>query len=225
MAEACRALEFPVVSGNVSLYNETNGVAILPTPAIGGVGLIENCERIARVDALQHGDALMLVGETRGHLGQSIYLREVHNREEGAPPPVDLAIEKKNADFVRGLIADGLIAACHDLSDGGLAIAAAEMALSSNVGAALSNPYDLEAGAYLFGEDQARYLLGVAQASQGEVSLRAKAAGVELRVVGEAGGANVSFVAKGGAGHESIALSDLRALHEGWLPSYMKVAH
>ncbi|MBL8550491.1 MAG: phosphoribosylformylglycinamidine synthase subunit PurL [Hyphomonadaceae bacterium] len=219
MAEACKALDFPVISGNVSLYNETNGQAILPTPTIGGVGLMNDIARRASIGAMQEGDALILVGETKGWLGQSIWLREVRGEEKGGPPPVDLAAERRNGDFVRSLIEDGIVIACHDLSDGGLACAAAEMALSAGVGVALSYSGQLEDTAFLFGEDQARYLIAVSQAKAGEVSLRAKSAGVPISFVGTAGGASVSFAKAAGA--ESIALADLRATYEGWLPNYM----
>ena len=120
IGEACRALEFPVVSGNCSLYNETNGEAILPTPAIGGVGLIKNVARTASVAFKREGDTILLIGETKGHLGQSLYLREIEGREDGAAPPVDLAAEKRNGDFVRGLIEAGRVDTVHDCSDGGL---------------------------------------------------------------------------------------------------------
>src|SRR5206468_606669 len=120
MAEACRALDFPVVSGNVSLYNETNGVAIPPTPTVGAVGLIADYARTAGFGGLQDGQTLLLIGETHGELGSSVYLREMFGREEGAPPPVDLAVERRNGEFVRGLIAAGRVTVCHDLSDGGL---------------------------------------------------------------------------------------------------------
>ncbi|HEY9056280.1 MAG TPA: phosphoribosylformylglycinamidine synthase subunit PurL, partial [Aurantimonas sp.] len=128
---ACEALAFPIVSGNVSLYNETHGEAILPTPTIGGVGLIDDRTRTARVGGLKEDDVLFLVGRDGSHLGATIYLREIEGREAGAPPPVDLAEEKRNGDFVRGLIRSGRVATCHDLSDGGLAIAVAEMCMAS----------------------------------------------------------------------------------------------
>src|SRR6185312_4866269 len=134
MAEACRALDFPVVSGNVSLYNETNGQAIPPTPTVGGVGLLPDYHRRAGFSGLKPGDRLLLVGETRGEFGASLYLRELFGREDGAPPPVDLALEKTNGDFVRGLIRSGAVRTVHDLSDGGLVCAAAEIALASGVG-------------------------------------------------------------------------------------------
>ena len=130
IAEACKALDFPVVSGNVSLYNETNGRAILPTPSIGGVGLIDDFTKSATLAFKRAGETILLVGETTGWLGQSMYLRELCGREEGAPPPVDLIEERENGDFVRALILDGTASAAHDLSDGGLAVALAEMAMA-----------------------------------------------------------------------------------------------
>ncbi|OYX93314.1 MAG: phosphoribosylformylglycinamidine synthase II, partial [Caulobacter sp. 35-67-4] len=155
MAEACRALDFPVVSGNVSLYNETNGVAIPPTPTVGAVGLLEDYDLRMGFGNVAEGDSLVLIGDTHGELGASIYLREILGREDGAPPPVDLAAERKHGDFVRGLIPTGLIAGLHDLSDGGLLIAAADIALASKVGITLNASSNQNAHPYLFGEDQA----------------------------------------------------------------------
>src|SRR6202012_2858455 len=126
---------FPVIGGNCSLYNETNGEGILPTPAIGGVGLMKDVHRMATIAFKREGDAIMLIGETKGHLGQSIYLREIEGKEEGAAPPVDLAKERKIGDVVRKLIEDGRIDTVHDVSDGGLLVALAEMALAGNIGA------------------------------------------------------------------------------------------
>ncbi|MCA6277061.1 MAG: phosphoribosylformylglycinamidine synthase subunit PurL, partial [Phenylobacterium sp.] len=160
MAEACRILDFPVVSGNVSLYNETSGAAIPPTPTVGGVGLIPDYGRRADFSGLQDGMSLVLVGETRGELGASMYLREILGREDGAPPPVDLAAERRNGDFVRRLIRDGLVGVVHDLSDGGLIAAAAEMAMASGTGITLKADGALPVQAWLFGEDQGRYLIG-----------------------------------------------------------------
>jgi phosphoribosylformylglycinamidine synthase len=214
MAEACRALDFPVVSGNVSLYNETNGQGIPPTPTVGGVGLIPDYARRASYGGLQDGDVLVLIGESHGELGASLYLREVQGREEGPPPPVDLAAEKRNGDFVRALIRSGEVTVCHDLSDGGLAAAAAEMALASDIGVTLNATSEQHAHLYLFGEDQARYLLATKDPET--LIARAKAAGVHAIVAGSAGGD--AF-----ASRElfSVPLAELRAAHEGWLPSYM----
>src|SRR3712207_4340168 len=134
IGEACKALDFPVVSGNVSLYNETNGQGILPTPAIGGVGLLDDVTVNASLAFRREGEAIILIGATQGWLGQSIYLRDVCGREEGAPPPVDLASEKRNGDFVRQLIRSGQVTTVHDVSDGGIALSLAEMAMAGNVG-------------------------------------------------------------------------------------------
>src|SRR5262245_65237527 len=126
IAEAFKALDFPVVSGNVSLYNETNDRAILPTPTIGGVGLIDDFTKSATLAFKRENEAILLIGETAGWLGQSLYLREICEREEGAPPPVDLAAERKNGDLVRALITEGIASAVHDVSDGGVLPARSE---------------------------------------------------------------------------------------------------
>ncbi|HVI34059.1 phosphoribosylformylglycinamidine synthase subunit PurL [Phenylobacterium sp.] len=215
MAEACAALDFPVVSGNVSLYNETNGQAIPPTPTVGGVGLLADYARRADFGSMKPGDRLVLVGETRGELGASMYLRECLGREEGAPPPVDLAAERRHGDFVRSLIQSGQAHVVHDLSDGGLIAAAAEMALASDVGAQLKAPDELPAHAFLFGEDQGRYL--VATRAADALLAAAEAAGVPAHVVGEAGGDVLAV-----PGLFSLALSELRTAHEAWMPAYME---
>ena len=151
IGEACRALDFPIVSGNVSLYNETNGQGILPTPTIGGVGLIPDWSKMAKAGFAAAGQPILVIGG-RGwgtHLGQSIYLRDLFGRRNGAPPPVDLAAEKRAGDFVRTLIRDGIATAVHDLSDGGLAVAVAEMAMTSGIGANLAAPRGNPAAAVL----------------------------------------------------------------------------
>jgi phosphoribosylformylglycinamidine synthase II len=217
IADACRALDFPVVSGNVSLYNETNGRAILPTPTIGAVGLIEDFSRSATIAFKSAGEPIFLVGETRGALGQSLYLRDILGREEGAPPPVDLAAERRNGDFVRALIAGGAATAVHDVSDGGLLIALAEMAIASGIGAQLAAPPgDLPAAAFWFGEDQARYIVTVRQDDANRVIARAAAAGVPLRPLGHSGDAALCI-----SGERSILVRALAERCEGWFPGYM----
>ncbi|MDP3174424.1 MAG: phosphoribosylformylglycinamidine synthase subunit PurL [Phenylobacterium sp.] len=214
MAEACRALDFPVVSGNVSLYNETNGAAIPPTPTVGAVGLIADYARRADFASLKAGDALVLLGDTRGELGASLYLRELLGREDGAPPPVDLADERRAGDLVRNLIVSGQVTVVHDLSDGGLISAAADLALASDVGVSLLLPDGLPAHAALFGEDQGRYLLAAAQP---DAILRAAAsAGVPATVVGEASGESLRA-----DGLFDIPLPELRRTWEHWMPAYM----
>ena len=214
MAEACRVLDFPVVSGNVSLYNETNGVAIPPTPTVGAVGLLTEYSLRADFSGMKTGDALVLLGVNHGELGASIYLREVLGREDGAPPPVDLALERRTGDFVRGLITAQRITVVHDLSDGGLIVAAADMALASDVGLTLDATSQAHAHPFLFGEDQGRYLIATADA---DTLLKAAVeAGLHASVVGQAGGD--TFASKG---LFSIPMEQLGAAHEAWMPAYM----
>ena len=185
---ACAALDMPIVSGNVSLYNETDGRAILPTPTIGGGRADrQRSTRLIRM-APRAGDRLLLVGETRGHLGQSALLAELFGREEGDAPPVDLAAERAAGEFVRAANAAGLVAAAHDLSDGGLALAAAEMALAGGVGVTLVADEALDAAAWFFGEDQGRYLLACAPEAVAALVARGGEAGVAVREVGRVGG-------------------------------------
>jgi phosphoribosylformylglycinamidine synthase len=217
IAEACHALDFPVVSGNVSLYNETNGRGILPTPTIGGVGLLDNVKKHATIAFKRDGELILLIGETQGWLGQSLYLREVCGREEGAPPPVDLDAEKRNGDFVRHLIHSGLVDTVHDCSDGGLAVAVAEMAMAGGVGASLPEcPLDLPCHAYLFGEDQARYVVAVDPDSAPDILYSASSKGLTVVIAGVTGGDLLTL-----PGEETISLADLKAAHESWLPDYM----
>ncbi|WP_211115451.1 phosphoribosylformylglycinamidine synthase subunit PurL [Arenibaculum pallidiluteum] len=215
MAEACRALDFPVVSGNVSLYNETEGQAILPTPAIGGLGLLDDGAGAVPLAFQAAGHAVLLLGATDGHLGQSLYLREILGREDGPPPPVDLAVERRNGDLVRGLIRDGLVAACHDVSDGGLLVALAEMAMAARMGAELPGLAGADAG-QLFGEDQGRYVIACPADAAAEIARRAGEAGVPCSSLGTTGGTALT-----GFGHGAISVDELRRANEGWLPALM----
>jgi len=213
VGEACAALDFPVVSGNVSLYNETHGQAILPTPAIGGIGVLDDLDRHADLALRRNDDILILLGETRGHLGQSIYLRQLLQRQDGPPPTVDLLTERRNGDFVRGLIATGQVDTCHDLSDGGLLVAAAEMAMAGDMGMDLNGPDD---PGFWFGEDQGRYVLAV-PARVAEVILRqAEQQQVPALGIGRTGGEALTLNAG-----VPISLAELRRSHEAWLPDYM----
>ena len=218
IAEACRALDFPVVSGNVSLYNETNGRAILPTPTIGGVGLLADFAKSMTLPFKAEGEAILLIGETQGWLGQSLYLREICGREEGAPPPVDLAAERRHGDLVRKLIAEGLVTAVHDVSDGGLLVALAEMAMASRIGAVLEAPHDVlaktTAHGFWFGEDQARYVVTAKDAEA--LKERARSAGVPLRQIGTTGG-RILMVPD----ERPLPVGDLLQRFEAWLPGYM----
>ena len=206
---ACVALSFPIVSGNVSLYNETKGQAILPTPTIGGVGLLRDLTKMATLKLKSSGDVILLVGGDGSHLGQSAYLRDVLGREEGAPPSVDLAKEKQHGDFVRELINDGHVTAVHDVSDGGLAIAIAEMALAGNLGAKL----DAMDHSELFGEDQARYVITATADAAARIVASAKVPVAHIGVVVD--GSTVSF------GAVDVSLEAVRNAHEGWFPKFM----
>jgi phosphoribosylformylglycinamidine synthase subunit PurL len=201
MADACRALDFPIVSGNVSLYNESKatggGSAILPTPAIGAVGLLKDWSKASNIAFKSEGEAIFVIGTTRGHLGQSLWLRELHGREDGAPPPVDLAAEKKLGRLVQKLVSLGKVTAVHDVSDGGLLVAIAEMALAGGIGAKL----DLLNVKNAFGEDQGRYIVTAPKKSDIEGAFQ----------IGTTGGTSVA----------GATLTDLRAAHEGFFPALM----
>ncbi|MFW5641445.1 MAG: phosphoribosylformylglycinamidine synthase subunit PurL [Roseicyclus sp.] len=202
IAEACRALDMPIVSGNVSLYNETDGQAILPTPTIGAVGLLDSLEDMI-ADTIRDGHVLLMVGETQGHLGQSALLWEVFNRAEGEAPPVDLAAERRHGDFIRDNA--HWINACTDLSDGGLALAAFEMAVAGDVGITL----EAADTAAFFGEDQGRYLIATSFDKAEALMVAAGKAGVPIRSVGRVGGGSVRL------GASEAPLSELRALWAG----------
>ena len=210
MAAACTALAFPVVSGNVSLYNETEGRGILPTPAIGGLGVLDDAAQAVGL-ALAPGLALVLVGTTAGHLGQSLWLREVASLEAGPPPPVDLDAERRHGDFVRAQILSGAVRACHDVSDGGLLVAVAEMALAGHTGARLSAEGD---HGFWFGEDQARYVLALTDPDA--LLVAARAAGVPAQLLGVSGGDGLTL-----PGQPTISLQSLRDAHEAFFPAWM----
>ena len=226
MAEACRALDFPVVSGNVSFYNETEGTSILPTPQIGGLGLIADLGRMCHLALEAPDEALLLVGGAGGHLGRSLWQREIEGREAGPPPGVDLAAERRHGDFVRGQIESGRVSACHDISDGGLLVALAEMALAAldagrALGARIAVPSGVDsATGWLFGEDQARYLLCVPRPQVAPLEAEAADLGVPVSVIGAtvaaAGGASLTVEGRG-----AISIVALRRIHEEWLPAYM----
>ena len=233
IGEACRALDYPVISGNVSLYNETSGKAVFPTPAIGGVGILKDVSKSVGNSFSEAGLEVILIGETKGHLGSSLYLREILGREEGAPPPVDLAMEKKNGDFVRAIINRGWVTACHDISDGGLLIALAEMTYRHGIGALCrpdsklksdaphamaAPPYSApDTAAFWFGEDQGRYLV-VAKKEQGwRIVEEAWGLGIYAQDIAKTGGDALVI-----ADHFTIPVAELIKAYESWLPKYME---
>ncbi len=220
MAEACNTLEFPVVSGNVSLYNETNGVAILPTPAIGGVGLLPRCEYHYTIAFKPEDEVVLLIGTEKGHLGQSLYQELATGKCEGAPPPVSLEAELRAGQFVLGQ--RYCAKTVHDVSDGGLLVALAEMALAGNRGFTYRAPEgrsDLPAHAIAFGEDQGRYLVATPR-ERAEVMVaylkESQKYPLQARIVATIGGDAITV-----PGEEPLPLARLRQAHEGWLPGFM----
>ena len=216
IGEACAALDMPIVSGNVSLYNETEGTGILPTPTIGGVGLLTDSTKMMTLSFKSAGQPIVLIGAgSGGHMGQSMYLRELFGREEGAPPPVNLNTERLAGELVQALISHGLITACHDLSDGGLGIALAEMALAGGIGCEVRSPGGADHETF-FGEDQGRYVVTLADANGFDALTElSSGAGIAAPWIGETGGETVTL------GGSEVALADLRRAHEGWFPTYM----
>ncbi|ANU07900.1 phosphoribosylformylglycinamidine synthase subunit PurL [Paraurantiacibacter namhicola] len=229
MGAACRALDFPIVSGNVSLYNESKatggGSAILPTPAIGGVGIIDDYSQMMTMPFKQDGDAIYLIwpeewatpDAERSHLGKSLWLSEVHGRDEGRAPPVDLALEKAAGEIVRQLIADGLVNAVHDVSDGGIAVALAEMAMAGSMGADVTRNEDYSEAQWWFGEDQGRYIVTVPDTAALNETL---AKGTQ-----DENHARVGFRRLGTVGGDSLfgkSVSELKAAHERFFEEWME---
>ncbi len=203
MGDACRALDFPIVSGNVSASTTkarrpAAASAILPTPAIGGVGLLDDSMKMATIAFKSEGDVVWLLGGDGSHLGQSLWLRELHGREEGLPPPVDLEAERKAGEEVRALIRAGAVKSVHDISDGGLLIALAEMALAGGIGAQLDSELST---AEAFGEDQGRYVIAAAR-------------GIEIpnaRRIGSVGGDSIA----------GVSLAQLREASDSFFRDWM----
>ncbi len=223
MRAACQALDFPVVSGNVSFYNETNGEGIIPTPTIGGVGVIDDLSRSMTLSFKAEDEAILLVGETTGHLGATAWLREVANRRDGAPPAIDLNAERRNGDFTRGLIENGLLTACHDVASGGIAVALAEMAISGGLGAIVTIPKEdgIFTHGWLFAEDQGRYLLTASDPAP--VIAAAQKADVTVEKIGKTGGHVLTLTNLTAGDTITISVSELERAHQSWLPGFMAI--
>ena len=223
MSQACVALDSPIVSGNVSLYNESKatggGSAILPTPAIGAIGLLGDWRKNATIAFKGAGDIILAVGTRRGDLGQSLWLRECHGREEGPPPRVDLALERKAGDVIRAGIAAGRLTAVHDVSDGGVAVALAEMALAGDIGAMIDRKQPHEGAAAFFAEDQGVYLVTVHDHALLDFLQAATEAGVEAEPMGRTGGKRLIFELP--TADYAVSLEALRTAHEGFFPTLM----
>ena len=224
MGDACRALDFPIVSGNVSLYNESKatggGSAILPTPAIGGVGLLDDWERSATIGFKGEGEHIILIGHSDSHVGQSLWLDVCHGRRDGPPPPVDLAAERRAGECILELISQGLVTAVHDCADGGAAVAVAEMALAGDIGLHMTVVEQIpNPAAILFGEDQGRFV--VTTRDPDRVRAAANAAQLFAVPIGTTGGNRITFDLVGRGGEQSVSLADVRAAHEGFFPRLM----
>ncbi|WP_412057893.1 phosphoribosylformylglycinamidine synthase subunit PurL [Bartonella sp. DGB2] len=216
IGEACRALDFPIVSGNVSLYNETNGKAIPPTPTIAGVGLIDDWRQLTTLAGARAGDTLILVGCVGSHLGQSVYQRDILGQSAGAPPKVDLMREKKHGLFIRDSIVKDWFDAVHDLSDGGLALALAEMAIKSGLGMRVHLTGQTAPHAELFGEDQARYIVAVKPEYISTFEQAARQSDVPFYILGQMEGENLFVDAL-----MDLPLSQLIQAYEGWFENFM----
>ncbi len=230
MGDACRALDFPIVSGNVSLYNESKatggGSAILPTPAIGGVGLMQDHEKMATIGFKAEGEHIYRLGPPKGNLGQSLWLREIWAREEGPPPTVDLVNEATVGRFIRELIDDGTVTAVHDISDGGLLVAVTEMALASSFSAMISIDEEDDPTAFCFAEDQGCYVVTIRKDCV-DFEMRAARADVTADMVGgtigdEAYGAEALVI----LGHSDvkfeIPMSDIRNASDSFFRDWME---
>ena len=227
MGDACRALDFPIVSGNVSLYNESKatggGSAILPTPAIGGVGLLDDYRKMATVGFKAEGEAIWLIDTSRRfgtHLGQSLWLREIAGQVAGDAPHVELAAERLGGDFMKGLVADGKATAVHDVSDGGVLIAIAEMALGGNLGCSIdykTSDWAHSDTAMLFGEDQNRFIVTALPSEM--IGERAERAGVTALRIGNVGGDRLIVESPTNA---RVSLADLRVAHDSFFRKWME---
>ena len=236
MGDACRALDYPIVSGNVSLYNESKatggGSAILPTPAIGGVGLMDDYARMATIAFKDGAQKVLLIGanpKARPELGQSLWLREIHGREEGPPPAVDLKAERKHGEFVRKLIADSHVTAVHDVSDGGILVAVTEMALAGKIGArlelsAFENLVDQEKNRHawsLFAENQGRYLV-TEPFDQQYVEKLAREMDIGCCFIGWTGGETIALCRGEDAVYPEVPLSTLREASDAFFRDWME---
>ena len=215
ISEACVALDYPVISGNVSLYNETNGVAIKPTPTIGGVGFIQDVNKSMTLSLKSSDSLLLVVGETKGHIHQSALCHDILHLKKGPPPAINLNEEKKNSFFIRELIDKKIAKSVHDISDGGIALAVAEMCMAGKMGAKIiTNLIDAERVKFLFGEDQARYLVEIKNEDCENVMKLAKEQEISLLQLGSTKKENLTI------DEMKISVDDLLKLNNKWFHNY-----
>ena len=218
MREACETLNYPVISGNVSLYNETNGVAIYPTPTIGGVGLLKNINNMMTLNFKNTENIIAVVGETSGHLSQSALIYDVMGNKEGPPPQINLKEEKKNGLFVSDLIKNKLVAAVHDVSHGGIIVTVAEMCMASNIGAKIKvSGSNIDKIKYLFSEDQARYLIEISKKNLEKVKKIANTKKIKIDIIG-----NTQSEIFEVENDLKISVKELKTKNESWFKNYNK---
>ena len=218
MKEACETLNYPVISGNVSLYNETNGIAIYPTPTIGGVGLLKNINNMMTFNFKNTESIIAVIGETSGHLSQSALIYDVIGDKEGPPPQINLKEEKKNGLFVSDLIKGKLVNAVHDISHGGIIVTLAEMCMASNIGAKIkvsgSNSDKIK---YLFSEDQARYLIEISKKNLEKIKKTASTKNIKIDIIG-----NTQSEIFEVENDLKISVKELKTKNESWFKNYNK---
>ena len=218
ISQACTYLDFPVVSGNVSFYNETQNKAISPTPTIGGVGLLKNLNTMMTKNIKEVGSYILVIGKTLGHLYQSEFLREVVGIKDGPPPEVNLFNEKNNGLLVQALISKKLLNSVHDISTGGILIALSEMCISGNIGAKIKIPNDkISPHEYLFGEDQSRYLIEVNEKNKNEVYKILEKNSIFYEMLGKTQKDSLVLDKE-----FNIKLNDLNKLNFFWFKNYFK---
>jgi phosphoribosylformylglycinamidine synthase len=223
ISDACRALEIPVVSGNVSFYNETDGLAIPPTPTVGMVGLLEDVGKRVGLSFRREGDRIALLGQTRDELGGSEFLRTIRSRDEGPCPEVDLAAERRLIDLLAILAEQGVLSSAHDVSDGGLAVALAECAMKGSLGAEIALEEGPRVSSLLFGESTGRAIVTFTPESAAAVEGAAKKAGVPFRKIGRVGGARLK-IAVAGKSVVDEGVADLASLWKSAFSRAMEAA-
>ena len=217
ITEASKFLNFPVVSGNVSFYNETKDKGIKPTPSIGGVGLIKNYENMISMDLKKEGNIILVIGKTEGHLDQSVFAREIFNEKKGPPPEINLFNEKNNGLAITKLINKKLIESCHDISLGGILIAISKMCLKGNKGVKMNKPkYLINTYEYLFSEDQGRYLIEVSKNKLKKVEELLDENSIHYEQLGYVIKEKIEFSEK-----SNISIDELKKGNKQWLKQYM----
>tara|TARA_Y100000590_G_scaffold344982_1_gene394532 strand:+ start:3 stop:1046 length:1044 start_codon:yes stop_codon:yes gene_type:complete len=218
ISQACTYLDFPVVSGNVSFYNETQNKSISPTPTIGGVGLIRNLNLMMTNKFKEFGSLIFVIGKTSGHLYQSEFFREVMKINEGPSPEINLFNEKNNGLAIKKLISNKLLNSVHDVSSGGILVTLSEMCISGNIGAKIKIPQNkIDFHEYLFGEDQSRYLVELKKDNKNKVSYILKENGVYFEEIGETQKDNLDI-----GKNLSIKIDKLSQLNSFWFKEYFK---